>query len=41
MGNLARAGFGATNDGTWPYSYDSWCERCPDFVPWSLIALLQ
>lgn len=23
MGNLGRAGFGATNDGLWPYSYDS------------------
>lgn len=23
MGNLGRAGFGATTDGTWPYSYDS------------------
>lgn len=23
MGNLGRAGFGATNDGMWPYSYDS------------------
>ncbi|KAH9965331.1 beta-glucan synthesis-associated [Russula dissimulans] len=23
MGNLARAGFGATTDGVWPYSYDS------------------
>ncbi|PLW30291.1 hypothetical protein PCANC_14021 [Puccinia coronata f. sp. avenae] len=23
MGNLARPGFGATTDGTWPYSYDS------------------
>lgn len=23
MGNLGRAGYGATNDGTWPYSYDS------------------
>jgi beta-glucanase (GH16 family) len=22
MGNLGRAGFGATNDGTWPYSYE-------------------
>ena len=23
MGNLGRAGYGATNDGMWPYSYDS------------------
>jgi len=23
MGNLGRAGFGATNEGNWPYSYDS------------------
>ncbi|KAI6157069.1 glycoside hydrolase family 16 protein [Pisolithus tinctorius] len=23
MGNLARAGYGATTDGVWPYSYDS------------------
>ncbi|TFK18205.1 beta-glucan synthesis-associated protein SKN1 [Coprinopsis marcescibilis] len=23
MGNLGRAGFGATNDGLWPFSYDS------------------
>ncbi|GAA5874455.1 hypothetical protein JCM16303_005859 [Sporobolomyces ruberrimus] len=23
LGNLGRAGFGATNDGVWPYSYDS------------------
>lgn len=23
MGNLGRAGFGATNEGMWPYSYDS------------------
>ncbi|KAF9260352.1 beta-glucan synthesis-associated [Marasmius fiardii PR-910] len=23
MGNLGRAGFGATNDGMWPYSYDA------------------
>ncbi|KAF9009992.1 glucosidase [Cyathus striatus] len=23
MGNLGRAGYGATNDGTWPYSYDA------------------
>ncbi|KAF8893334.1 glycoside hydrolase family 16 protein [Infundibulicybe gibba] len=23
MGNLGRAGFGASSDGTWPYSYDS------------------
>lgn len=23
MGNLGRAGYGATNYGTWPYSYDS------------------
>lgn len=23
MGNLARPGYGATTDGTWPYSYDS------------------
>ncbi|GAA5891181.1 hypothetical protein JCM8208_002530 [Rhodotorula glutinis] len=23
IGNLARAGYGATTDGTWPYSYDS------------------
>ncbi|EPQ51074.1 beta-glucan synthesis-associated [Gloeophyllum trabeum ATCC 11539] len=23
MGNLGRAGYGATTDGTWPYSYDS------------------
>jgi beta-glucanase (GH16 family) len=23
MGNLGRAGFGGTTDGTWPYSYDS------------------
>ncbi|KAI7955156.1 hypothetical protein MJO28_005556 [Puccinia striiformis f. sp. tritici] len=23
MGNLARPGFGATTDGTWPFSYDS------------------
>ncbi|KAA1084566.1 hypothetical protein PGT21_030862 [Puccinia graminis f. sp. tritici] len=23
MGNLARPGFGATTDGTWPYSYDT------------------
>jgi beta-glucanase (GH16 family) len=23
MGNLGRGGYGATNDGTWPYSYDS------------------
>jgi len=23
MGNLGRAGFGATNDGMWPYSYNS------------------
>lgn len=23
MGNLARAGYGATTDGLWPYSYDS------------------
>ncbi|KAK1227722.1 hypothetical protein PQX77_009273 [Marasmius sp. AFHP31] len=23
MGNLGRAGYGATNHGTWPYSYDS------------------
>ena len=23
MGNLARPGFAATTDGTWPYTYDS------------------
>lgn len=23
MGNLGRPGYGATTDGTWPYSYDS------------------
>ncbi|KDQ52324.1 glycoside hydrolase family 16 protein [Jaapia argillacea MUCL 33604] len=23
LGNLARAGYGATTDGTWPYSYDT------------------
>lgn len=23
MGNLGRAGFGATTDGMWPYTYDS------------------
>lgn len=23
MGNLGRAGYGATTDGTWPYTYDS------------------
>ena len=23
MGNLGRPGYGATNDGTWPYTYDS------------------
>lgn len=23
MGNLGRAGYGATNDGMWPYTYDS------------------
>ncbi|KAF7322099.1 GH16 domain-containing protein [Mycena kentingensis (nom. inval.)] len=23
LGNLARAGYGATTDGTWPYTYDS------------------
>jgi beta-glucanase (GH16 family) len=23
MGNLGRPGYGATNEGTWPYSYDS------------------
>lgn len=23
FGNLGRAGYGATSDGTWPYSYDS------------------
>lgn len=23
MGNLGRAGYGATNEGNWPYSYDS------------------
>ena len=23
MGNLGRAGYGATNDGVWPYSYDT------------------
>lgn len=23
MGNLGRAGYGATNEGTWPYSYDA------------------
>lgn len=23
MGNLGRAGYGSTNEGTWPYSYDS------------------
>lgn len=23
MGNLGRAGFGSTNEGVWPYSYDA------------------
>lgn len=23
MGNLGRAGYGATNEGLWPYTYDS------------------
>lgn len=23
MGNLGRPGYGATTEGTWPYSYDS------------------
>ena len=23
MGNLGRAGFGATNEGLWPYTYDA------------------
>lgn len=23
MGNLGRPGYGATTDGTWPYTYDS------------------
>ena len=23
MGNLGRAGYGSTNEGTWPFSYDS------------------
>jgi beta-glucanase (GH16 family) len=23
MGNLGRPGFGATTEGTWPYTYDS------------------
>lgn len=23
MGNLGRAGYGASLDGTWPYTYDS------------------
>ena len=23
MGNLGRPGYGASTDGTWPYSYDS------------------
>ena len=23
MGNLARAGYGGTSEGVWPYSYDS------------------
>jgi beta-glucanase (GH16 family) len=24
MGNLGRAGYGASLDGLWPYTYDSW-----------------
>jgi hypothetical protein len=35
MGNLGRAGYGATNDGTWPYSYSS-CDIGALSSPFSL-----